>query len=157
MPSPSPQPIVLFDGVCNLCNAAVQWIIARDPKAIHRFASLQSIAGQQALRDASAPAELPDSIVLIDSAGVHTRSTAALRIARQLAFPWPLAAAGLALPRALRDPVYDFIARRRYAWFGRQPTCTLPTPALRARFLDEAELIAPTDGPRRTNESPLSH
>lgn len=139
MPSSPPQSTVLFDGVCNLCNSSVRWIIARDRQNAHRFASLQSEAGRRALRDAGAPASMPDSIVLIDHAGVHTRSTAALRIARRLGFPWCLAVVGWVIPRILRDWLYDFIARNRYAWFGRRESCMVPTPDLRRRFLDADE------------------
>ncbi len=139
MPSSPRQSIVLFDGVCNLCNSSVRWIIARDRQEVHRFASLQSEAGRRALREAGAPEALPDSIVLIDQVGVHTRSTAALRIARRLGFPWRLAVVGWVIPRFLRDWLYDFIARNRYAWFGRRESCMLPTPDLRRRFLDADE------------------
>jgi len=156
-PSPQPNPLVLFDGLCNLCSASVQWIIAREPKALHRFASLQSEPARRALQQANAPAPLPDSIILIDAQGIHTKSTAALRIARRLGFPWSLAALALVLPRFLRDPLYDIIAVRRYRWFGKRDACMIPTPALRQRFLDADEppatspapaACAPSTGPR---------
>lgn len=122
------HPVVLFDGVCNLCNGAVLWIIRRDPEAKFRFAPLQSrpdLAG------------LPDSIVLIDSCGTHVRSEAVLRIALGLRSPWPLLGAiGRVFPRPVRDGIYNFVARRRYRWFGKQDECVLPTPELRARFID---------------------
>jgi predicted DCC family thiol-disulfide oxidoreductase YuxK len=133
-------PLVLFDGVCNLCHGAVRFVIARDPRARFEFASLQSEVARERLRAAGAPDPLPDSIVLVDEAGVHVRSTAALRIARRLAFPWPIAAVAYALPRALRDALYDVVARSRYRWFGRRESCALPTPELAARFLDAPEL-----------------
>ncbi len=150
-PQPSSQPnsLILFDGLCSLCNASVQWIIARDPKALHRFASLQSEPARRALQRANAPATLPDSIILIDAQGLHTKSTAALRIARRLGFPWSLAALALVLPRFLRDPLYDFIAARRYSWFGKRDKCMIPTPALRQRFLD-------ADEPPATNSAPAA-
>ena len=132
-------PLLLFDGACNLCNAWVQWVIRRDPKARFQFASLQSDAGQRALETAARPEELPDSIVLIDGGGLHVRSTAALRVLKQLGFPYWLAAVLFAVPRVLRDVVYDAVARRRYAWFGSREVCMLPTPELRARFLDADE------------------
>ncbi len=127
------QPVILFDGVCNLCNASVKWIIARDPHALFRFAALQSPEGSRLL---AGYGPLPDSVVLVDGKGVHTQSTAALRIASKLGFPWSLAVVGLAVPRFVRDFFYKLIARHRYRWFGRQESCLLPTPELRARFLD---------------------
>jgi predicted DCC family thiol-disulfide oxidoreductase YuxK len=131
----SPARTVLFDGVCNLCNGAVRFIVRRDPAGRFRFAPLQSEAGRAALREAGAPAGELESIVLIEAGHAHFRSAAALRIARGLRFPWPLLALGLAIPPFLRDPLYDFIARRRYRWFGRRESCELPSPALKDRFL----------------------
>lgn len=130
------QPVVLFDGVCNLCTAGVRFVIERDPAARFSFASLQSDTARRLLADAGVSAPLPDSIVLLDAAGVHTRSDAALRIAAGLRLPWSLAAGLRIVPRALRDGVYDFVARHRYRWFGTRDTCLVPTPELRTRFLD---------------------
>ncbi len=133
---PQPEaPVVLFDGVCNLCNSSVQFIIARDPSARLRFATLSSPAAQRLIEQSDARAPLPDSIVLMDQGRAYTRSTAALRIARRLRFPWPLLYAFIIVPRPLRDLIYDFIARHRYRWFGKRDACMMPTPELRARFL----------------------
>ena len=126
---------ILFDGVCNLCNGFVQFVVARDPAAHFRFATLQSRAAAALLHDAGVTAPLPDSMVLVEDGRVYTRSTAALRVARRLRAPWPLAFAFLAVPRIVRDAVYDVIAARRYRWFGRRDTCLLPTPDLQRRFL----------------------
>jgi predicted DCC family thiol-disulfide oxidoreductase YuxK len=128
--------IVLFDGVCNLCNGAVRFIVARDPDARYRFAALDSDAARAVLRQIGVRTTLPDSIVLVDNTGVSSRSTAALRIARRLTFPWPLLYVFMLVPRPLRDAVYDFVARNRYRWFGRQELCLVPTPDLRGRFLE---------------------
>jgi predicted DCC family thiol-disulfide oxidoreductase YuxK len=134
----STAPIILFDGVCNLCQWAVRFIIERDPGAIFRFASLQSEVGQRLLAEHGLTISPdPDSIVLIAGGRAYTHTDAALRIARRLSGPWPLLWVFIGLPRALRDPVYRFIARNRYRWFGRQETCWMPTPALRARFLSD--------------------
>lgn len=130
---------MLFDGDCNLCNGAVQFVLRRDPRGRFRFAALQSAAGRQALAAAGAPAALPDSIVLVANGCVTWKSTAALRIARRLRWPWPLLAIAFVVPRPLRDLVYDWIARHRYRWFGKRAQCLVPTQALRARFLDAAE------------------
>ena len=130
-------PVILFDGLCQLCNSAVRWLIAHDRRAAFRFASLQSRAGREALAAAAAaPEPAPDSVVLLDEEGLHTQSEAVLRIARRLGFPWSMAILGRALPRAWRDAIYAWVARHRYAWFGRLEACPRPTPALRARFLD---------------------
>jgi predicted DCC family thiol-disulfide oxidoreductase YuxK len=136
------RPIVLFDGVCNLCNASVRWIIERDAPAQFRFASLQSRAAQEALSAAfgnDGAGERPDSIVLIDADGVHVRSEAALRIARRLGFPYSLLGAARLIPRPVRDLVYRVIARYRYQWFGRLEACAVPDAELAARFLDAGE------------------
>lgn len=137
----SKRPLVLFDGVCNLCNAAVQWLIERDEQGRLRYASLQSQAAHSALVEAGVedPASLPDSIVLIDGSGVHVRSSAALRIGAELGFPYSLGKAALVVPRRLRDGVYRVVARNRYRWFGRRAVCTRPTPELSALFLDADE------------------
>ena len=127
--------IVLFDGVCNLCNGFVQFVVQRDRHGEFQFASLGSDAAGRVLKEASSPDPLPDSIVLVEGHRVFTRSDAALRIARRLAFPWPLTYVLVLVPRPLRDWVYDLVARHRYAWFGRRDRCMVPGPRLRQRFL----------------------
>ena len=138
MPNSAPDTI-LFDGVCNLCNGFVQFIIRHDAAGRYRFAALQSEAGQALLlAHGVAPATLaadPDSVLLLSGGQLYSHSTAVLRIARGLGSVWQLAALGGVLPRAWRDGIYRFIARHRYRWFGRQESCPLPTPALKARFL----------------------
>ena len=138
MPNSAPDTI-LFDGVCNLCNGFVQFIIRHDAAGRYRFAALQSEAGQALLlAHGVAPATLaadPDSVLLLSGGQLYSHSTAVLRIARGLGSVWQLAALGGVLPRAWRDGIYRFIARHRYRWFGRQESCMLPTPALKARFL----------------------
>jgi predicted DCC family thiol-disulfide oxidoreductase YuxK len=135
--------VILFDGLCNLCTGSVRFVLERDRAAAFDFASLQSEAARGVLAKAGRDAKgLPDSVVLVDEEGVHLRSEAALRIAGRLRQPWPLLAVFRILPRALRDAAYDFVARRRYRWFGKRDACLVPTPALRARFLDAGELSA---------------
>jgi predicted DCC family thiol-disulfide oxidoreductase YuxK len=146
------RPVILFDGLCNLCTGAVRFVIERDGKGVFDFASLQSDAARRLLAGAGAAAGPPESIVLIDDQGVHLRSDAALRIAPRLRAPWPLLAALRVVPRALRDAVYDFVAGRRYGWFGRREACLVPTPALRARFLDAGQPRVP--GPAAPRPSP---
>ena len=138
MPAATPDTI-LFDGVCNLCNGFVQFIIRHDAAGRYRFAALQSEAGQALLlAHGMAPTILaadPDSVLLLSGGQLYSHSTAVLRIARGLGGVWRLAALGGVLPRAWRDGIYRFIARHRYRWFGRQESCPIPTPALKARFL----------------------
>lgn len=128
--------LVLFDGACNLCNGFVQFVVARDPGGRFQFGALQSASARRVLELHDTPAPLPDAIVLVDDGQLFTRSTAALRIARRLTFPWPLAYAFIAVPRPLRDWIYDLVARHRYRWFGKRDHCMVPTPALRSRFID---------------------
>jgi predicted DCC family thiol-disulfide oxidoreductase YuxK len=128
-------PVVLFDGVCNFCNGSVRFIIERDPHARFQFAPLQSPAADRLIGAHVDRASLPDSIVLLDDGRVHVRSSAALRIARQLRFPWPLAWIFIVVPRPIRDWVYNVIARHRYRWFGKRDECMVPTPDVRTRFL----------------------
>jgi predicted DCC family thiol-disulfide oxidoreductase YuxK len=130
----STGPVILFDGVCNLCNGAVRFIIRRDRYGRFRFAPLQSKAAESLLRAAGA-GPLPDSMVLIADGRLHTQSGAVLRIARGLGGLWPLAYAFMIVPRPLRDWTYRIVARNRYRWFGRRDSCMMPTPELNARFL----------------------
>ncbi len=137
MPAPA---TILFDGVCNLCNGFVQFVIRHDAAGQFRFAALQSAAGQALLAAHGhplTPAALADpaSVVLVAEGRVYTHSAAVLRIAGRLGGGWRLAAVGWLLPAPWRDALYRFVARHRYRWFGRQASCWLPTPALRARFL----------------------
>jgi predicted DCC family thiol-disulfide oxidoreductase YuxK len=126
---------ILFDGLCNLCNGSVRFIIANDRAARFRFASLQSAAARAALAPFGRSPESLESIVLIDGGRLFERSDAALRIAAELRAPWPLARAFLAVPSELRDAVYDAIARNRYRLFGKRDFCALPAPDLARRFL----------------------
>ena len=137
---PAPAPVLLYDGVCNLCNASVRWVLAADRRQVFRFASLQSPVGQTLAQHAGAPiAEatgIPDSFVLVDGERSWVRSEALLETALRLGAPWSWAVALRVFPRGLRDAVYSWIARRRYRWFGKRESCPLPAPEQRARFLD---------------------
>jgi len=128
--------VVLFDGVCNLCNGAVNFIIDRDPDGYFRFAPLQSDVAATYLDDADGPDADLSTIVLVEGGQTYVRSTAALRIARRLTGAWPLLFLAIVVPRPLRDAVYNWVAHNRYDWFGRRDECRVPTPALRDRFLD---------------------
>lgn len=149
-------PTLLFDGVCNLCNWAVDFVIRRDPAAKVRFASLQSDAACELLTPysdqlASLPLgptgqplhqpalELADgaggTLLLIENGQLYSRSTAVLKVAAHLRAPWPALTPLLGLPQAWRDRLYDFVSQRRYDWFGKRATCRLPTPDEAARFV----------------------
>lgn len=130
-------PILLFDGVCNLCDGAVQFVMRHDTRERFRFAPLQSAGAAPYLRGAGLDAEYLQSLVLIDEAGeAHVGADAALGVARRLDRPWPsLARLGGAVPRPVREALYRFVAANRYRVFGRKAACRLPTPAERHRFL----------------------
>lgn len=132
-------PVLLFDGVCNLCNAGVRWIVKRDRRRVFRFASLQSEAAVRLLAQAGVTGQPPDSMILIDEAGVHYRSDAAIGVAARLGFPWTLARTARIVPRGLRDAVYGWIARNRYRWFGKRDSCLVPTEELKGRFVADVE------------------
>jgi hypothetical protein len=129
------HPIVFFDGVCNLCNASVQWLIKRDQKHQFRFAPLQGETAKMHLKITNGN-DIPQSVILFENGKVYQKSTAALRLAVKLGFPWFLAGIFFIIPRFLRDWVYDYIARNRYRWFGKKDACMIPTPELKALFLD---------------------
>ena len=130
------RPVVLFDGVCNLCNAFIDFIIRRDAKGVFRFASLQSDIGREKTIRCQNRLVGMDSVILVEGDKCYIRSTAALRVIRMLHFPWYLGYVLIIFPNAWRDTVYDYVARNRYRWFGKRDTCRLPTPEERTRFLD---------------------
>ena len=127
--------ILLFDGVCNLCNGVVQFIIKRDKKAKFKFTALQSDAGQQLLKQYNLPLDDFESFVFIYKGIAYQRSGAALRVARELGGFWKLFYGFIILPKIIRDSIYNLIAGSRYKIFGRQDSCMIPTPELRSRFL----------------------
>jgi predicted DCC family thiol-disulfide oxidoreductase YuxK len=127
--------IILFDGVCNLCNGAVNFVIKRDPGNVFKFTPLQEKQGVLLLKKHAIDAQELDSIVLVENKKVYTKSSAALRIARKMSNLWPLFFVLLIIPSFIRDGVYDFIAKNRYKWFGKKEQCMIPTPGLREKFL----------------------
>jgi predicted DCC family thiol-disulfide oxidoreductase YuxK len=135
----SAHPVLLFDGVCNLCNGSVQLIIRRDPEGRFRFASLQSAAGQRYLDELRIDRQALDSLILVEGDRWSKESDAVLRIARHLGGPWKMLAVFRLVPGPLRDWAYRLIARNRYRWFGKRESCWLPTQELRERFLDAAQ------------------
>lgn len=134
--------LILFDGVCNLCNASVQFIIERDPDRYFRFASLQSQAGKKMLERHRIGFDL-NTFVLVEDGRAYTRSEAVLRVARRLKSPWRFIGGFRVIPLFLRDAVYNLVAKNRYRMFGKQESCMLPTPELKALFLDRDEVVQP--------------
>ncbi|MDP4148246.1 MAG: thiol-disulfide oxidoreductase DCC family protein [Bacteroidota bacterium] len=129
-------PVLFFDGVCNLCNRSVQFVLKHDKAGKFRFASLQSVAGQDLLKKAgSAPGMYFDSFVLLESGKLYTRSMAALRVLKGLGGPWALLYVFRFIPAFIRDGLYNWIARNRYRWFGRRDECSVPSAEWEGRFL----------------------
>ncbi len=127
--------IVLFDGYCNLCNASVRFIIKRDKKQQYVFSSLQSDAAQKVLLQYEYNIFNTDSIILIENEKVYDKSTAALRIAKNLKPFWNYAYYLIYIPKYMRDWVYDLIAKNRYQWFGKKEDCTINSSSNKNRFL----------------------
>ncbi len=127
--------IILFDGVCNLCNGAVTYIINRDKKNLFKFAALQSEIGQQLISKFNIDTSKVDSIILIDGEKHYEKSSAALRIAKYLSGAYPLLFGFMVVPKFIRNAVYDYIARNRYKWFGKKESCMIPTAKLKDKFL----------------------
>ena len=126
---------VLFDGVCNFCNGAVNFVIARDKAGYFKFAPLQSEIGEQITVKQAIDFEKTDSIVLVEDHRAYIQSTAALKIARRLDGLWPVFYGLIIVPRPIRDLAYKLFAKYRYKLFGRQDACMIPRPEVRARFL----------------------
>ena len=139
-PSARGDHLVLYDGVCGLCNAATQFILARDRRAIFDFASLQSPTGRMWLERFGRNPDSLDTFAIVTNyqtaPAMQERSAAALLAARALGAPWSWLTIFRMLPGAIRDRIYDLVARHRYRWFGRYDTCLIPTPDQRARFID---------------------
>jgi predicted DCC family thiol-disulfide oxidoreductase YuxK len=128
--------IILFDGICNLCNSTVRFIVKRDSKAKFKFASLQSEIGQTILQRFNLPIEEFDSFVYVQGDKYFLKSSAALNVIKELRGFWKVLYAFVILPKPLRDFAYNIIAQTRYKLFGKREICTIPTPEMRQRFLD---------------------
>ena len=134
---PKSKQLILFDGVCNLCNSSVLYVIKNDTKNQFLFAPLQSEIGQEIINAFNIDVLQTDSILLFDPKAhrIYSKSTAALRIAKQLKFPNMLMSIFFIIPTGIRNWIYDYIARNRYKWFGKKEACMIPTPELKARFM----------------------
>jgi predicted DCC family thiol-disulfide oxidoreductase YuxK len=132
----SGKKIILFDGVCNLCNRSVQFIIRHDKKNQFLFGSLQSEAGQFYLQKFNLSQDIFNSFLLVEEDKIYTRSSGALRVLKHLGSGWKLLYAFIIVPKFIRDGVYNFISKNRYKWFGKKDACWMPTQELKEKFLD---------------------
>ncbi len=128
--------IIFFDGVCNLCEASVKFIIKRDNYKKFNFVSLQSVTGKKILKKHHYDKEQFDTFVLLKNEKIYTKSTAALLISKELNVPIKLLYVFIVLPKFIRDPVYLFVSKNRYKWFGKKESCLIPTPEIKSRFLE---------------------
>ena len=131
------HPIILFDGICNFCNSAVNFVIKRDKRGTFRFAPLQSNIGGQVLAAHQLPRGDLRSFLLIENGKIYTRSTAALRVCRYLYGLWPVMYGFIIVPAFIRDRIYNWISKNRYRWFGKKEECMIPDAGIRSRFLNE--------------------
>ncbi len=129
------EPILLFDGVCNFCNGAVNFVIKRNNKKNIRFSPLQSSTGIKLLNDYNLPADKLETFFFIENNQAYSYSTAALRVCRHLNGLWPLLYCFIIVPKFIRDGVYKSVGKNRYKWFGKKESCMIPSPDVRARFL----------------------
>ena len=128
--------IILFDGICNLCNGSVIFILNREKHPVFQFASVKSETGKELLEWCGLSSNYNQAVVYVEKGRVHLGSTAALKIGQNLIFPWSfLSSAGFIVPEFIRDWVYNQIAQHRYQWFGKKDVCMIPTESLKARFL----------------------
>jgi predicted DCC family thiol-disulfide oxidoreductase YuxK len=131
------QHIVLFDGVCNLCNSSVNFILRHEKSALLHFASIQSETGKALLQWCGLPKDFSEAVIYIENGRVHQASTAALKIGQRLKFPWSMiSSTGMLVPTMIRDWVYRQIGTHRYQWFGKRDVCMIPTKELKMRFYD---------------------
>jgi predicted DCC family thiol-disulfide oxidoreductase YuxK len=131
-----PQPVLLFDGICNLCNSSVQFILKHEKNSELKFAALQSQFGQELLSQYKLTSPKMNSVILVSDGKVYLASDAVIRVCRFLKFPWNLGSVLIVIPRPLRDFFYKKIAKNRYRWFGKKESCMVPSPGRRSRFLE---------------------
>jgi predicted DCC family thiol-disulfide oxidoreductase YuxK len=127
--------VIVFDGVCNFCNAFVNFVLERDSHGLFKFGTLQSSPAQEILRQFQLSTDDYETFLLLEQGKLFTKSTAALKILGQLGIPWSLLGVFMIIPRPIRDVIYDFIARHRYQWMGKSESCRVPTEEERQRFV----------------------
>ena len=130
------QPVIFFDGVCNLCNASVQFVIEHDQENYFKFSALQGDYAKGVLPKFNVNPSSLNSTLLLEDGKLYTKSSSALRVAKKLKGIWPLLYGFIIFPKFIRDWVYDLVAKNRYKWWGKQETCWVPTPALKNKFYD---------------------
>ncbi len=135
MPASQDRPVVLFDGICNLCNSSVRFLLKHDTREKFLFSSIQSDASKNLLLHQNRKIREMNSILLIEDGQIHEKSEAVLRIASQLRFPWNMGSALRIIPLKLRDGIYDWVARNRYRWFGKKDSCTFSITPYENRFV----------------------
>lgn len=128
------QSVIFFDGLCNLCNGAVQFIIERDTNNLYHFASLQSDFAKNELQKFDIDTAQINSFILLENGKIYQRSTAALKVSKNLSGLWPLLSIFIIIPPFIRDGFYNYIAKNRYKWFGKKESCWVPTPDLKSKF-----------------------
>jgi predicted DCC family thiol-disulfide oxidoreductase YuxK len=133
--------ILLFDGVCNLCNASVLFVIRRDKKKEIKYAAIQSKQGKMLLQQYHIEEAYLGSLIFIEDGKVYLKSTGALRLCKYLKGLWPALYLFIFVPPFIRNAVYDFVAKNRYQWFGKKETCMVPTVELKSLFLDDEEQV----------------
>lgn len=127
--------VIVFDGICNFCNASVNFVMERDPEKAFKFATLQSEAGQEVLKFNKLNAQDFETFLYIQNGHVFSQSTAALKVAQRLSAPWPMLYLFRVIPQSIRDSVYRFVGKRRYQWMGKREVCRIPTTAEQERFV----------------------
>lgn len=130
------MPVVLFDGVCNLCNSSVNWIIDHDKKNVFRFASLQSDYGKGVVEKLKLHGNYMDTVVMVEDERAWMRSDAVLQILNRLGGLYSFAMVFYIVPRIIRDAIYKYVAANRYKWYGKRDSCRIPTPALKSKFIE---------------------
>ncbi len=134
---PEGKKLILFDGVCNLCNSAIQYIIKKDKNNIYVFAALQSTVGEKFIQERNINTQDIDSIILVDpDVAYYIKSSAALHIAYEFGKSWKFLKIFEFIPSKIRDLIYDFVAKNRYKWYGKKDACMIPTPELKSKFID---------------------
>ncbi len=130
------NPVLLYDGLCNLCQTSVQFILKHNSKENIQFASLQSDFGKELVKNSTLPANYAESLVYVENGDVFVKSDAALKLAKHLHGVWKIGSVFLIVPTFIRNPIYDWVAKNRYRWFGKKEACWVPNATWKTRFLD---------------------
>lgn len=132
---PKDKKIILFDGVCNLCDSSIQFVIKHDKKDIYRFVSLQSELGQKIIQSLGIPADIDSTILYEPGKSYYYKSDVAFKILKDISGIRKALLVFSILPKSILDSIYDYVARNRYKWFGKKEACMIPTPEIKSKFL----------------------